>query len=44
MQLELARAEPTTESQCTELLVFADGTDELDNYLRRFERFATNSG
>ena len=26
------------------LPVFADGTDELDNYLRRFERFATNSG
>ena len=27
----------------TKLPVFADGTDELDNYLRRFERFAANS-
>ena len=26
------------------LPVFADGTNELDNYLRQFERFATNSG
>ena len=26
------------------LPVFADGTDEVNNYLRRFEKFATNSG